>query len=94
MFLSLISPVNHVLQELTGIYHNNYDGSLNTSNGFPVFATVIHANHISKRDDKMAIYALTDEDVKAILKLSKDEKIAEKVRSMSMISLCVLDVYV
>ncbi|XP_067934703.1 DNA replication licensing factor mcm2-like [Watersipora subatra] len=67
--------------ELTGIYHNNYDGSLNTANGFPVFATVIHANHISKRDDKMAIYTLTDDDVKAILKLSKDKKIAERIFS-------------
>ena len=26
--------------ELTGIYTNNYDGSLNTAQGFPVFATV------------------------------------------------------
>ena len=66
-------------QELTGIYHNNYDGSLNIANGFPVFATVIHANHISKRDDKMAVANLTDEDVKAILALSKDERIAERV---------------
>ena len=66
-------------QELTGIYHNNYDGSLNTSNGFPVFATVIQANHIAKQDDKMAVAALTDEDVRAVVRLSKDERIAEKV---------------
>lgn len=44
-----------------------------------MFATVIQANHISKRDDRNAIYALTDEDVKAILKLSKDKNIAERV---------------
>ena len=66
-------------QELTGIYHNNYDGSLNTANGFPVFATVIQANHITKKDDKLAVAALTDEDIKAIVALSKDERIAEKV---------------
>ncbi|XP_074644668.1 DNA replication licensing factor mcm2-like isoform X2 [Tubulanus polymorphus] len=65
--------------ELTGIYHNNYDGSLNTTNGFPVFATVIQANYITKKDDKMAVAALTDEDVKAIVALSKDERIAERV---------------
>ena len=64
---------------MTGIYHNNYDGSLNTSNGFPVFATVLQANHISKKDDKMAVAALTDEDVRAVLQLSKDERIAERV---------------
>ncbi|ELU12121.1 hypothetical protein CAPTEDRAFT_175811 [Capitella teleta] len=65
--------------ELMGIYHNNYDGSLNTANGFPVFATIIEANHISKKDDKMKVDSLTDEDVKAVVQLSKDERIAERV---------------
>ncbi|KAM9324411.1 DNA replication licensing factor MCM2 [Gastrophryne carolinensis] len=65
--------------ELTGIYHNNYDGSLNTANGFPVFATVILANHITKKDDKVAVGELTDEDVKAIVALSKDERIGERI---------------
>lgn len=69
-----------VCQELTGIYHNNYDGSLNTANGFPVFATVILANHITRRDEGVAVAELTDEDVKAIVTLSKDEQIAERVR--------------
>ncbi|KAK7804630.1 hypothetical protein U0070_011987 [Myodes glareolus] len=49
--------------ELTGIYHNNYDGSLNTANGFPVFATVILANHVAKKDNKVAVGELTDEDI-------------------------------
>ncbi|XP_029457177.1 DNA replication licensing factor MCM2 isoform X1 [Rhinatrema bivittatum] len=65
--------------ELTGIYHNNYDGSLNTANGFPVFATVILANHITKKDDKVAVGELTDEDVKTIVALSKDERIGERI---------------
>uniref|UniRef100_F6Q9C3 DNA replication licensing factor MCM2 n=1 Tax=Xenopus tropicalis TaxID=8364 RepID=F6Q9C3_XENTR len=65
--------------ELTGTYHNNYDGSLNTANGFPVFATVILANHITKKDDKVAVGELTDEDVKAIIALSKDERIGERI---------------
>ncbi|XP_005992593.3 DNA replication licensing factor MCM2 [Latimeria chalumnae] len=65
--------------ELTGIYHNNYDGSLNTANGFPVFATVILANHITKKDDKVAVGEMTDEDVKAIVALSKDERIGERI---------------
>jgi len=65
--------------EVTGIYRNNYDGSLNTANGFPVFATVIEANYITKQDDKMAVAALTDEDVRDIMKLSKDERIGERV---------------
>jgi DNA replication licensing factor MCM2 len=65
--------------ELTGTYSNNYDGSLNTANGFPVFATVIQANHISKRDDKLAVASLTDEDINAIVQLSKDERIGERI---------------
>lgn len=65
--------------ELTGIYHNNYDGSLNTKAGFPVFATVILANYISKKDNKLAIGAMTDEDLKAIVALSKDERVADRV---------------
>ncbi|XP_068598516.1 DNA replication licensing factor MCM2 [Brachionichthys hirsutus] len=65
--------------ELTGIYHNNYDGSLNTANGFPVFATVILANHITRRDEGVAVAELTDEDVKAIVALSKDECIGERI---------------
>merc|ERR1712088_40502 len=36
--------------ELTGVYTNNYDGSLNTAQGFPVFATVIMANHVLRKD--------------------------------------------
>ena len=66
-------------QELTGTYTNNYDGSLNTANGFPVFATVIQANHIAKKDDKMATASLTDDDIRAIVQLSKDERIGERV---------------
>lgn len=70
-----LSPLS---QELTGIYHNNYDGSLNTANGFPVFATVILANHVAKKDNKVAVGELTDEDVKMITSLSKDQQIGEK----------------
>ncbi|KAG5275181.1 hypothetical protein AALO_G00144480 [Alosa alosa] len=65
--------------ELTGIYHNNYDGSLNMANGFPVFATVIMANHIACKDARVAVAELTDEDVKAIVALSKDERIGERI---------------
>ncbi|CAF0725419.1 unnamed protein product [Brachionus calyciflorus] len=65
--------------DITGIYYNNYDGSLNTQNGFPVFATVLQANHISKKEDKLAFNTMSDEDVKAIIELSKDEKIATRI---------------
>ena len=67
-------------QELIGIYKINYDSSLNRANGFPVFATEIEANFITKQDDKLAVTSLTDEDIKAIVQLSKDERVGEKVR--------------
>ena len=63
------------LLQLTGVYTNNYDGSLNTTNGFPVFATVIMANHILRKDQSNATKFLTDDDVRAIMALSKDERI-------------------
>ncbi|MCP9264032.1 DNA helicase [Dirofilaria immitis] len=64
--------------ELTGIYTNNYDGSMNSKQGFPVFNTVIYANYISKKD-KIASDNLTDEDIQIIRQLSKDPQIAERI---------------
>ena len=72
---------------MTGIYHNNYDGSLNTANGFPVFATVIQANFILKKDDKLAANSLTDDDIKAVVALSKDQRIGERVGLICSLSL-------
>merc|ERR1719210_2005893 len=65
--------------ELTGVYSNSYDQSLNVSNGFPIFATVIMANHIAKRDEKGETDRMTDDDIKAITQLSKDERIGERI---------------
>jgi len=65
--------------ELTGVYTNNYDGSLNTAQGFPVFATVIMANHVYRKDETNATKSMTDEDIKAIVALSKDERIGERI---------------
>jgi len=65
--------------ELTGVYTNNYDGSLNTAQGFPVFATVIMANHVYRKDESNATKSMTDEDIKAIVALSKDERIGERI---------------
>ena len=57
----------------------SHDRSLNTANRFPVFATVIEANYISKNEDKTAVDNLTDEAVRAIQNLTKDENIGERV---------------
>jgi DNA replication licensing factor MCM2 len=66
-------------QEVTGIYTNNFDLSLNTKNGFPVFATVLEANYVAKKQDLFSAYKLTDEDKAEIEKLSKDPRIGERV---------------
>lgn len=44
-----------------------------------MFATVILANHVSCKDDGLAVAELTEEDIKAIVTLSKDERIGERV---------------
>jgi len=65
--------------ELTGVYSNSYDTSLNTKNGFPIFATIIIANHIVRHDQKSEADRMTDDDIKAITALSKDERIGERI---------------
>nr|XP_043607158.1 DNA replication licensing factor MCM2 [Erigeron canadensis] len=65
--------------EVTGIYTNNFDLSLNTKNGFPVFSTVIEANHVTKKQDLFSAYKLTQEDKEEIEKLSKDPRIGERI---------------
>ncbi|XP_043724687.1 DNA replication licensing factor MCM2 [Telopea speciosissima] len=65
--------------EVTGIYTNNFDLSLNTKNGFPVFATVVEANYVTKKQDLFSAYKLTQEDKEEIEKLAKDPRIGERV---------------
>lgn len=65
--------------EITGIYRNNFDAALNSKNGFPVFSTILEANHISKKDDQYATIHLTEEDEKTIRTLAKDERIAKRI---------------
>lgn len=66
--------------ELTGVYTNSYDGSLNVSNGFPVFSTIITANHILKKDNWGSVSSsLTEDELKEIVKLSKDANIGKRI---------------
>ena len=70
--------------EVTGVYRNNYDAQLNNKNGFPVFATILEANHVVKSHDQLAGFRLTEEDEREIRALSRDPKIVDKiVRSMA-----------
>jgi len=65
--------------EITGVYRNNYDASLNNKNGFPVFATILEANHVIKSHDQLAGFRLTEEDEREIRTLSRDPRIIEKI---------------
>lgn len=66
--------------DLTGVYTNSYDGSLNIATGFPVFSTVIMANNIIKRQDWTSISrTLSDTDIHQIINLSKDPNIVERI---------------
>ncbi|CAG8641520.1 4084_t:CDS:10, partial [Ambispora gerdemannii] len=65
--------------EVTGIYRNNYDASLNTKSGFPVFATVIEANYISKKEDLYSGFRLTEDDKKTIQELAHDKNVAKRI---------------
>ena len=66
-------------QEVIGIYRNNFDASLNSKNGFPVFSTIIEANHINKKEDLFAAFRLTEEDERQIHALSRDERIRKRI---------------
>lgn len=62
---------------ITGVYTNTPDPTLNLRDGFPVFRTVIEANHVERRADALGRQVLTAEDKRAILKLSKHPSIAQ-----------------
>ncbi|KAI9851146.1 MAG: MCM DNA helicase complex subunit [Thelocarpon superellum] len=65
--------------EITGIYRNNYDAQLNNRNGFPVFATILEANHVVKAHDQLAGFRLTEDDERQIRALSRDPQIVKKI---------------
>ncbi|KZT24251.1 MCM-domain-containing protein [Neolentinus lepideus HHB14362 ss-1] len=65
--------------EVTGVYRNNFDASLNSKNGFPVFSTILEANHINKREDQFAAFRLTEEDEKQIRAMARDERIRKRI---------------
>ncbi|KAG7098680.1 MCM DNA helicase complex subunit [Marasmius oreades] len=65
--------------EITGIYRNNFDAALNSKNGFPVFSTVIEANHVNKKEDLFAAFRLTEEDEKEMRALGRDDRIRKRI---------------
>ena len=68
-----------IVQEVTGVYRNNFDASLNSRNGFPVFSTIIEANHVNKKEDLFAAFRLSEEDEREMRNLAKDERIRKRI---------------
>jgi len=62
--------------EVTGIYRHSYDQGLNRQSGFPVFQTSVLANHIAKRDEANNTFTPTDDDLRDIIRLSKQPNVA------------------
>ena len=52
---------------------------MNSKNGFPVFSTILEANHINKKEDLFAAFRLTEEDEKEIRALARDERISKRI---------------
>lgn len=50
-----------------------------------MFATIIEANYISKREDLFASFRLTEDDEREIRQMAKDERIGEKVEKFPTI---------
>ncbi|SCV04028.1 LAMI_0H12860g1_1 [Lachancea mirantina] len=76
--------------EITGVYKNTYDGNLNARNGFPVFATVIEANAVRRREgglrvgdgeEGLDVFSWTEEEEREFRKMSRDRTIIDKVIS-------------
>nr|WCZ58478.1 DNA replication licensing factor MCM2 [Andalucia godoyi] len=68
--------------DVTGILKNAYDSYLNARNGFPVFSTVLEANHVAKRNSFMqSAQQILDDDRREILRLSRDPRIAQRIIS-------------
>ena len=65
--------------EVTGIYKHSYNAALNSTNGFPVFTTMIEVNYVNKKEDLFSSFQITEDDIAAIRQLAADERIGERI---------------
>jgi len=72
-----VSPGEMV--DVTAVYKHVFDASLNTKNGFPVFATVLLANYVSKHAHAMASFRISDEEEAEIRELARSPDIARRI---------------
>lgn len=74
--------------EVTGVYGYHFDQGMLEKSGFPVFSTVVEANHVSKKADRFAAYALTEEDKEDIQRLRRDPRIGDRIIKSIAPSIC------
>lgn len=67
--------------DVVGVYKNNFDGQLNVKNGFPVFATIIEANSIRRKElgNGLTAGSWTEEDEREFRKLAHERGIIDKI---------------
>jgi len=83
--IDIVRPGEEI--DVTGVYVTSLDASLNRKSGFPVFATLIEANYVQKKEDA-DLRALTDEDQREIIRLSKEPKIRQMIIDSIAPSIC------
>merc|ERR1719247_900332 len=74
--------------EVTGVYGYHFDQGMLEKSGFPVFSTVVEANHVSKKADRFAAYALTEEDKEETQRLRRDPRIGDRIIKSIAPSIC------
>lgn len=65
--------------DLTAVYRNNFNNQLTVQNGFPVFATMLEANYVTRVHDHSSSTRLTEDDEKEIRRMGADPLIARKI---------------
>lgn len=71
--------------EVTGVYKNLYDGQLNAKNGFPVFATIVEANSVKRREGGLTheptldAFAYTEDEERHFRALAKERGIIDQI---------------
>jgi DNA replication licensing factor MCM2 len=65
--------------DITGIYVHQYDPSLNVKQGFPVFSTVLEANHVESKNDASNGLSITDEDRREIARIAAAPNALQRV---------------
>jgi DNA replication licensing factor MCM2 len=64
---------------VTGVYEHSFEPRENARAGFPVYSTVVTANHVARRGEAYSEARLTDEDRAEIRALARDPRVGERI---------------